>query len=353
MDLQNKEYYISQYKKVILKKNKLSKTGYIFKALTIILPNVIAQIESTSSRDLEWDYWYPLYLFVEHHSIDHILKFEDDLQMIVEHSDENYVKSINNFLTSSQDKNREWSSKLFEIYIKRILLENFKEVSFDFQLPNGKRPDAKIILNTSNIFIEITALTESDEDRVVWDNFMEDLKSNPEQVLVRPGKFYAKGSKSPSPYYDAVRFYSKVYDKIAHRLNINDSQLSDDYPNILIIFLYTPTTSLNLSLGINWALEELLSIQPTGQKCVDSQKTIDISLSSWLEFYAQELISNDLLTQDSFIKNHQKISGIIIFDRFKKIQSRINYNASEKQKISHYLMSEIEKIFDNHLEWYT
>ncbi|MFX0142268.1 MAG: hypothetical protein ACFFDN_51995, partial [Candidatus Hodarchaeota archaeon] len=201
MELQDKEYYIRQYKEVISKKNKLPKTGYIFKALDVILPKVMTQIESTCPSDLEWDYWYPLYLFVEHHSIDQILKFENYLQMIAEHSDENYVKSINNFLTSSQDKNREWSSTFFEIFIKSILLEKSNEVSFDFKLPNGKKPDAKIILSNVNIIIEITILTESDEDRVVWDNFMENLKSNPEQVLVRPGKFDNKGSKSPSPYY--------------------------------------------------------------------------------------------------------------------------------------------------------
>ena len=359
MDLQNKEYYLKQYKQVISKKDKLPKAGYVFQTLDTILPKVLKKIEITSSSDLEWDYWYPLYLFIEHHSIDQILKFENDLQMVAKHSDENYSKSINNFLTSSQDKNREWASNFFEIHIKSVLLKNTDEVLFDFRLPNGKKPDAKINLNNENIVIEITALTESDEDRAVWDNFMKDLKNDPEQVLVRPGKFDVKGSKSPSLYYDAVRFYSKVYDKIAYRLNLNNSQLSDDYPNILFISLYAPTTSLNLSLGINWALDELLSTQPKGRNYTNSESAIDISFSNWLDFYARELISKKLLTRDYFIDNYQKIiaalqkiSAIIIFNQFNKIQARINYNASDKHKISHSLMADLEKIFDNHTEWY-
>lgn len=159
--------------------------------------------------------------------------------------------------------------------------------------------------------------------------------------------------------WDAVRLYSKVYDKIAYRLNLNNSQLSDDYPNILFISLYAPTTSLNLSLGINWALDELLSTQPKGRKYTNYEDAIDISFCNWLDFYARELISKKLLTQDYFIKNYQeiigalqKISAIIIFNQFNKIQARINYNASEKHKISHSLMSDLEKIFDNNVEWY-
>ena len=127
----------------------------------------------------------------------------------------------------------------------------------------------------------------------------------------------------------------------------------------MILSLYAPTTPLSLSLGIHWALDELLSIQPTGRKYANSENMIDISLSGWLNFYARELVSKGLLTQSYFIDNYhkiisapQKISAIIIFDRFKKIQSRINYNASSEHKVSHLLMSEIEKIFDNHIEWY-
>ena len=97
MDLQNKEYYLKQYKRVISKKNKLPKNSHIFQALEFILPNVMKQIESTCPKDLKLDYWYPLYLFIEHHSIDQILMLENDLQMVAKHSDENYSKAITIF----------------------------------------------------------------------------------------------------------------------------------------------------------------------------------------------------------------------------------------------------------------
>ena len=357
MELQNKEYYLKQYKQVVSKKNELPEAGYIFQALDTILPEVLKKIETASISDLEIDFWYPLYLFIDNNCIDQILEFENDLQMVIGHSGKNYSKTIKKFLTSSENKNREWASNFFEIHIKSILLKNANEVLFDFPLPNGKKPDAKINLNNKNIFIEITALTESDKDRAAWHNFRRDSKNNPEQVLARPGKFNIKGSKGASPYYDAWRLYSKVYDKIAYHLNLNNSQMSDDYPNILIISLYAPTTPLSSSLGINWALDELLSIQPRGRKCIYSGN--NISFYYWLEFYARELISKGSLSQDYFDENRhkiisapQKISGIIIFNQFKKIQARINYNASDKHKISHSLMSDLEKILDNQIEWY-
>jgi len=304
-------------------------------------------------------YYSPLFIFLLGNDESTIEEFENDLQLVVQHSNSKMKKDVISFLmAASGSKNRSWESGLFEIFVKsRFLKRNDLATELDYTLPNSKEVDLHINLRGKGINIECTLLDESDEDKDVWDKFCADKEAFDKGVLIRPGKYDNSNSKSPSPYYNAARFYDKVFDKIAPSLCPEEGQLIEGASNILIIFS-------KIGFGINWSLDELLRDQPWSVSLREKPRDTpigpdDILLIPWLHHKAENLIREHKLMNDYYHKHYtkiveapRKIGAVMVLKYSKLIYSRVNYNSEPNSKISHSEISSIEDIIQNMPKWY-
>lgn len=342
----DKKYYYEMMEDVKSKLSSLSTSSFIKLAFKnkSILEEVNNSIANKSLDDLKWGTWPPLFLFVNMHSLDELKAFEDDIALVVNHSRREAVEFLQT--NTDKDNDRTWSGGIFEVFIKSQLLRKFTNIKLDFALANGKNVDLRIT-NENKYSLECTVFTDSDEDRVVWDKFMGDKKRDESTVLTRPGKYDSKESKTPSLYYDCLRFYAKVYDKIALKLDPKSSQLPRDTKNILLISIDAPRSTLLYSPGIGWALDGLFADQPRGS--FSPQGIKDISLQAWVEFTAKELIQKNELCVNTYSSNYTQIvqapkyiGSIMLFNRCTLIHSRVNYNAYENCVLSHQEISFFE-----------
>lgn len=309
-----------------------------------LLQKINSFIENKSFDDLEWGFWPPLFLFINRHSLDEVKTFENEIDLVVKHSKPEAVK----FLETDSD-DRAWTGGIFEIFIKARLLREFEDAKLDFDLENGKNVDLRITNEDSNYSLECTVLTDSDEDKLVWKKFMDDKKEDGSTVLVRPGKYDSKESKSPSLYYDCLRFYAKVYDKIALNLNLESSQLLKSTKNVLAVSVDAVIGTLQNSPGIGWALDELFADQPRGS--FSPNGITNISLQAWVEFTAEELIKKGKLSAKTYADSYTEIvqapkviGGILLFNRNKLVGARVNYNAHKSCTLSHQEISLFEDL---------
>lgn len=321
------------------------------------LEEISKRIERDRLGDLEWGYWPPLFLFIERHSISEIQAFENDIDLVVRDSKRKPASEITQFLKAESRDDRSWAGGIFETFVKsRFLKEKGLAVELDYGLPNGRDTDVRLEMAGKPFYLECTVITESDEDREAWDRFMEAKKADANVVMVRPGEFDSPNSKSPSPYYDALRFYAKVYDKIAKDLDPRKSQMGEDGPNVLLISFYSPRAPLSpTSPGVGWALDELLADQPkSGAKLKNHPPGIkDISLLAWLDFTANDLYSKSRLESRRYstdfheiVAAPRKIGGILLFESCSLKASRVNYNAKEACRLSHHQIAELEELLD-------
>lgn len=311
------------------------------------------RIEKHTPADLEWDKWPPLALFIYRHSLSEIQAFENDINLVVTHSKRTPASQITNYMKAGPEEDRMWAGGIFETFVKsRCLREKRFAVELDFPLPKGRSSDILIAMKEKSFHLECTVITDSDEDREVWERFIEAKKADPEIFLTRPGQFDPPNSKSPSPYYDCLRVYDKVYDKIAKKLDLNKSQLSEDAPNILLISFFSPYRHLSpTSPGVGWALDELFADQP--KICADHPSFLNISLLAWLTFTEKRLLqsgvtlnpANDSQWLNKVIAAPRKIGAVLLFDRFSLKASRVNYNAKQECRISHREMAKLEELF--------
>ena len=309
-------------------------------------------------------YWPPLFLFLYRRSISEIRAFEYDIDFVVRQSNRKRAREITQFLKAKPRDDRLWTAGLFETFVKsRLLKERGLTAELDYPLPNGRDTDIRLEIKNKPLYLECTAITESDEDRKVWDRFLAAKKTDPKTILVRPGKFDLPDSKDRPPllYYDSLRFYAKVYDKIAKNLDPRKSQMSEDGPNVLLISFYSFRGPISpTSPGVGWALDELLADQPKGgARLKDYPPGItDISLLAWLDFYANELDSKSCLDLDSYYKDFEeivaaprKIGAILLFETCSFKTSRVNYNAKESSRLSHHEIAELEKLLEAPPVW--
>lgn len=216
-------------------------------------------IEKMSGDDLDWKYVHPLFLFVEEHSREQIQAFEGDLDLIFKSSDAKVQAEIRDLLRLGPTEDRKWDSRMFEISFKARLKRTGEAVEFDCSLANGRNVDIRMKMRGRKVFLECSVLSDSNEDRRVWDAYMEARNQNSNAPAPsRPGGPYEpKNPLGPSHYYDAVRFYEKVYDKLAQGLDPSKGQISSDSPNILMISIRGVRSPLNSeSPGFRWALDE-------------------------------------------------------------------------------------------------
>src|SRR5439155_19723343 len=80
-----------------------------------------------------------------------------------------------------------------------------------------------------------------------------------------------------------LRFYAKVFDKLAKDLNPSKSQFADDEPNVFLV----SCSGLGVrsdNPGVGWALDKLFADQPKIARTVVPESFIDISLGAWVDF---------------------------------------------------------------------
>jgi hypothetical protein len=356
-DFNSKKYWHDMVVAVRERMSFIPEGGPIRTALPSNRVDEIAlKIDRSCVEDLKWATWPPLFLFIYRHSVQEVQEFERDIGLIVKHSKRNRVLRITQFLKAEARQDRLWGGGLFETFVKARFLKERIAVEFDYVLPNRKEIDIRLEIEGKVYSLECTVITESDEDRKVWERFMAAKKMDQNAVLSRPGKFDLPNSKSPSPYYDCLRFYAKVYDKLARNLNPRESQMAEDNSNILLISFYSATAPLSAtSEGVGWALDELLADQPkTGVRLKDhAPGMVDISFLAWLQFTADDLHQRALLSLDTYCNNFheivaapRKLGGILLFDGCSLTTARANYNAEVRHMLYHHEIARLEKLFE-------
>lgn len=351
----DKQYFFEMVKDVDKKVSILPSDGHIRTVLNKErLEEIHRWIRSNDSNNLEWANWPPPFLYIMRHSEEEILSFENDIELVVKNSKQ--MEKVTHFLSATADEGRLWDSGFFELFVKSQLIKNGLQIELDCILPNSKENDIKISVGGTTYYLECTVLTDSDEDIKVWDKFMEAKKVDRVATLVRPGKYDEPNAKTPSLYYDCLRFYTKVYDKVAPMLNVEESQLLENTKNVLLVSICASRSILTHSPGVGWALDELLADQPRGN--FSPQGITDVSLSAWIEFTAKELMNSKKLDFAKYDENFhkiisapRKIGAILLFNNCSLKESRVNYNAHKECKISHKEIAQIEAGFDLLPSW--
>ncbi len=111
--------------------------------------------------------------------------------------------SRNEFLSfgrhASAEHARQWSAGILEMAVQvRLLRElGIDQVELSPILPDGRKPDASVVMGERRIWIEISALSDGNDVIQEFDT------SLPVQLV------------AGDPYLDARRVYRKVFDKAA------------------------------------------------------------------------------------------------------------------------------------------
>lgn len=290
------------------------------------LEKILKKIVDTNYKDLEWGSWQPFFLFLNLSDIHKIKSLESDLQIVIGNTRQNNAK-VCEFLRDEREVDSSWIAGLFEIYIKATLLRNniVSVDSLDWELPNNREVDIRAKLGQRPFSLECTTLGENDAANERWEEHCNILKQKPNKSFVESQDAYSPGR----------RLYGKIYDKIAPGLNPAMSQLPSDSTNLLLIGLSSVVTDLRPSSpSIGWALDELFSIQPTGN-------TSSISLESYL----RHQLRYSTASLDELLSAPTQISGVLLFNGCKLGHARINYHAKKDFLISHGEMAIIETIF--------
>ena len=286
------------------------------------------KVEANTAEDLEWGRWQPLFLFVKNSSEAAIQAFDDDLRLIEARSVVK-AKKLLQFLASESDGAQPWAGGMFEVYVKATALRGMEisNVSLDWKLPNGRRPDLKIDIGGRSICIECTSLGESDASDERWHRYTDALQANRDDVLV----------ELQDPYTQSRRLYAKVFDKIAPGLDAGRSQLDEGGPNLILLSLNAVTSDLSAcSPAVGWALDEFFASQPTGDRS-------PASMCNWLLLQRKQ-VQPASSSFDDLLKALAQVSGILIFDGCKLRAARINYNADAVHMISHSTMAAVEHL---------
>ena len=223
---------------------------------------------------------------------------------------------------------RPWWAGLFETYVKSTLIgcEPLSVESLDWPLSNGRNMDVRIGLGARKFGVECTVFGESDANKQAW---QEHHQSKPGQAFVQ----------SLDPYSHGRRLYQRVYGKLAPNLDLSKSQFSQDSPNLILLGLSSGMSDLSPDApSIGWALDELFSDQPNGNKSpVSLQEYLTRGQSNYRERGFPVGDIEDLLHAPS------QISGILLFSGCELKHTRINYNARECCRMSRDEMVLFEK----------
>lgn len=361
---EDKKHYKDLIESVRDKRERLPSDSHLKAALPVTkIDELSREIEADTLQNLTYRNWPPIVIFIDRHNLSDIFELEGDLNSVILHSNGKQMPEITQFLKADSNDVALWCAGLFEVFAKSTLLKRVgpSAVTFDTPLPSGRNTDIRLELNEKPLYLECTVITDSDEDRGTWDRFLEAKKVDPEVMLVRPGPFSPPNAKSPSPYYNCLRFYAKTYDKLAKDLNPLRCQCSEDSPNILLIsFNYWAGHMAPTDVGVGWALDELFADQPLSRlRLKDVTPGItDISLLGWLDFMANELITQSRLASESYSMNlnkllaaPRKLGGAMLFDDCSLKAARRNYNARKECQLPHRDLAELETLLGTSPIW--
>ena len=187
----------------------------------------------------------------------------------------------------------------------------------------------------------------------MFEQFLKARRANkigPDEPLIRPGPFDPPNSRAMNPAYNTVRLYAKVFDKLTKNLDSAGSQLAAAEPNVLLVCFVGPGVSPDRP-GFGWALDGLFG---AGWDCTIING-IDISLRGWLEFACNDKLRSEKINPEEWCQRiktfndalaaAKRLSGIILFDDFRSVEARINYNADERCRLTHADMDELEGLF--------
>jgi hypothetical protein len=296
-----------------------------------------------------WSTLPPLFVYAADERGEHLAGLDGALRTVAEQTGDNRQDRVDGWLRADNTDSgtRIWRSGMFELAMKARFLAGATDVEFDALLPNGRDVDIRATVGGRPMCFEATVITESDEDQGVWARFVAAKVTDEDAVLSRPGVHDPADANGPSPYYDCARVYLKVFDKLAKGWNPAKCQLSETYPNVLLLSIWTgygmPYAS---SPGIGWALDELFADQPNAGAIKELTRPglTDISLASFLgevaPANAQELLQSPRL-----------LSAIAMFTEASASGGRLNYNARLEKQLSHADMAAIESIVRLPVPW--
>jgi len=254
----------------------------------------------------------------------------------------------------------EFHGGLFDMRVKAALLSGLGGdcVTLDHQPPGGEREcDAFLTHSGRQVAVEATVLSVCGYERESTRRALEDGA----RVWTSPGPYDPPGSKWPNPYYTTVRIYAKVYEKLAPKLQANACQFPEQYPGVLAIsldgvhcFPCRDETDKPFEPAVYWAFDELFLDQPWGTTTVSG---IDISLTGWLQHHARDLLNSgrvkagtESATLNELIALPRRVSAVLMFNRGRLVDSRLNYHAN--RRLSHAEMAALENVFADPVSYY-
>jgi hypothetical protein len=314
-------------------------------------------LKTVKEQDLKPWGWPPLLAWLWEASYGAVKKLDRDIALVTKHSKAVNASQVADFLSARPGKARAWYGGFFDTWAKATFLRSGRATEIDVPLPLGKRnSDLRVQLNGRSIRFECTVLTEDDEASDILQRFTNEKKTNPAAILRRPGPYCPPEAKGPSPYYNALRLYAKVYDKLALDLNPKASQFAEHEPNALLISFAGPGVRPSAP-GISWALDELFGGQSKKTRKLPKELR-DISLDAWMEHHAAELMKKGKLSADSYRARHdrliaapRRLAAIFLFKRCQLTNSRLNGNASAECAITKTEMAKLETLLRNALPY--
>ena len=348
-----RDVYRKRVADVRKKRDALTPESQVRKALTDeVLNRTTVFIEQAEITDLLYAYRPPVFGLVARLETPALSELDADIDLVVQSSTPQKQKELTHFLEAGpKEKVGPWYGGLFDIWAKATALKSGKPIQLDSVLPSGRDHDIKLSLGGRDFHIENTVITQDDESREVWDRFLRDKRTDPDKVLIRPGAYCPLNAKGPSPYYDALRLYAKIYDKLAKDCNPSKTQLAENAPNILLISFAGPAVRVD-SPSNGWVLDELFADQPKLCHASAPDGITDISLDAWIDFTTDELVRRGKMTVDfkcdnfsSIMAAPRRLAGVLLFDGSTFANSRVNYNAHEQCRVSHREIVELEDLF--------
>jgi len=304
-------------------------------------------------------YWPPFFGFLGIASDDQLAALESDLDLVLQTCEPKSEKALTQFVRAKTGDSRIWYGGLFDMWARATLIRERRTLEFDVPLANGRDTDIRLQLGDRRVRLENTVITQDDESREVWDRFLDDKKVDPDKTLMRPGSYDPPDAKGPSPYYNTLRLYAKVYDKLARKLDPSKSQCADDEPNVLLLSFAGPGVYPDTP-GYGWALDELFNTRGAG-RIVKGPHLHDISLDAWIEFTLADLCQKKRITVDEYDERMRqfgdiaaaprRLGGVMLFDGFTLATARINYNARDECSLTHAEMAELERLLGDPPEY--
>lgn len=176
-------------------------------------------------------------------TVDELRVFDDDVKAVraASPSAERFGGFISTGTRVNHRSTRQWFAGRAELGVLATLVANVEpdRLRIEPKLPNRKVADAAVRVGSRWIWVEITALTESDAE----------YKRQRPDVNIRVS--YG------DPYLDARRMYRKAFDKIAGTAETMRGQLHPTEPSVLVIA--DGSTDIGFaSPGIEWAVAQML-----------------------------------------------------------------------------------------------